>query len=408
MNNPLPGSVEFWAQNKPDAIAIIEGERSLTWKQWNDRANCLAHAMHQRGIEAEDIVVVRTQIRLEWAIIRSALGKLGCRLLALNWRLTPSETRYILSNSNAKAIFCDDPDPDSLKPSWQHLHLKFAVSLDSEAAGFVSYQTMLEEESKQALFAAGDPPLIIFTSGTTGLPKGVVMNQPRPGSQTQMREYFISMAKSRPQVSGDIVLVTMPMHHGAGPALVSSGVRQGNTLIMMRRFDAEGALALIEKYRITFWNGVPTMFKRMACLPQVTLERFDVSSIRSLNVGAAPVTDDLKEWIINYFGNCLHEGYGTTETGMITALTPEMMLKKPGSSGLPYAHVKFSIRDDQQQQLPDGELGEIWVYTPMGISQYLTEALDHDTLDKDGFFALAISVMLTMKVIYISPIAAKI
>jgi long-chain acyl-CoA synthetase len=388
VTEPTPGMVEFWARQKPDAVAIVDGEARLTWKQWNDEANRLAHGLKARGIKAGDIVVTRLQIRKEWPIISSALGKLGCRVLGLNWRLTTPETQYVLSNSGAAAIICDDPTPKALLPAFDGLNLKLAASVDAAARGFVSYADLIAKDG-EPLFATGTPPLIIYTSGTTGLPKGVVMGVPAGGeaAMREMMEYLRSVGESRPQVSGDVMLVTMPMHHGAGPSIVWGAMRQGNLQVMLRRFDPEQVLQLIDQYKVTFWTGVPTMFKRIAGLPAEVIARYDLSSVRALGVGAAPVPFSLKEWIVEHFGPVLSEGYGSTEVGMITALAPEMQLKKPGSSGLPHRHVSISIRDEQGRELAAGESGEIWVKTPAVIRQYLNgKPLGTDTLDEKGFF----------------------
>jgi long-chain acyl-CoA synthetase len=390
VSEPVPGMVEHWAREKPDEVAIVEADHRVTWRQWNDEANRLAHGLKTRGIEAGDIVVTRVQIRKEWPIISAALGKLGCRLLGLNWRLTPSETQYVLTNSGAHAIFCDDPDPQALAPAFKGMPIKLAVSIDAEADGFVSYSDLISLKG-DSLFAKGTPPLIIYTSGTTGLPKGVVLGLPAAGTGDaavkEMMEYLRSVGEGRPQRPGDVVLVTLPMHHGAGPGTVWGTMRNGNRLIMLRRFDAEEALRLIDKHKVTFWTGVPTMYKRMAGLPEATFAKYDVSSIYALGVGAAPVPYSLKEWIIAHFGEVLSEGYGATETGMITALLPQMQKKKPGSSGLPHRHVTISIRDEAGTELPAGREGEIWVKTPAVIRQYLNgKPLGTDTVDEHGFF----------------------
>jgi long-chain acyl-CoA synthetase len=391
MSEPVAGSVEYWAREKPDTVAIIEGERTLTWSEWNRQADRVAHGLRKLGVQPGDIVVTRLQIRSEWPVISAALGKLGCRLLGLNWRLTPSETKYVLSNSGANVVICDDPDPAALSPAFEGLDIKLAVSLDRNARGFIPYSELLESGDGEPLYSKATPPLIIYTSGTTGLPKGVVMGQSAQGaSETAMRElmeYMRSVGESRPMLPGDVVLVTMPMHHGAGPGIVWGTQRLGNLLIMLRRFEPEETLNLIQKHSVTFWTGVPTMYKRIAGLPKDVLAKYDVSSIRALGVGAAPVPFALKEWIIGHFGNCLAEGYGATETGMLTALAPEMQTKKPGSSGLPHRHVHVRIRNEDGHDLPAGEVGEIWVKTPVVIRQYLNQGpLGDDTLDANGFY----------------------
>jgi len=391
MNEPVAGSVEHWAREKPDATAIIESGRSLAWREWNDQANRIAHGLRKLGVEPGDIVVTRLQIRAEWPVISAALGKLGCRLLGLNWRLTPAETKYVLSNSGAQVVICDDPDPAALAPAFADLPIKLAVSLDADAPGFVSFRELVESGDGEPLFAKSNPPLIIYTSGTTGLPKGVVMGQSAAGtSETavkEMAEYMKSVGEGRPMHPGDVVLVTMPMHHGAGPGVVWGAQRLGNLTVMLRRFDPEEALRLIDKHHVNFWTGVPTMYKRIAGLPKETLAKYDVSSIRALGVGAAPVPYSLKEWIIGHFGNCLAEGYGATETGMLTALAPDMQTRKPGSSGLPHRHVHIRIRDEGGSDLAANKVGEIWVKTPVVIRQYLNQKpLAEDTLDASGFY----------------------
>jgi long-chain acyl-CoA synthetase len=183
------------------------------------------------------------------------------------------------------------------------------------------------------------------------------------------------------------VLVTLPMHHGAGPGAIWGATARGRPMVLLRRFDPEEALRLIQAHRVTTWTGVPTMYKRIAGLPPEVLAQYDVSSVRSLGVGAAPVPYSLKEWILGYFGEVLSEGYGATETGMLTALSPEMQRKKPGSSGLPHRHVHISIRGEDGAALPAGQEGEIWVKTPVVIRQYLNaKPLGADTLDADGYF----------------------
>lgn len=390
MMTPRPGSLEYWAAERPDAPAIIEGERVLTWKAWNDAADRLAEGLAAHGLVAGDVIVTRMQIRPEWPIASAAAGKLGLRLLGLNWRLTPDETRYVLNNSAAHALVCDDADPAALAPAFADLPLKLAASIDIAAESFVPWDELIARPPAEPRYAAGNPPLILYTSGTTGLPKGVVMGgaaTANPQVRQRMAEYQQSVAGARGASGDDVVMVVLPMHHGAGPGAVWGATARGQTMVMLRRFDPEEALRLIERHRVTTWTGVPTMYKRIAGLPPETLARYDVSSIRALGVGAAPVPYGLKEWIIGHFGEVLSEGYGTTETGMLTTLSPEMQRRKPGSSGRPYAHVEIRIRDGEGRDLQAGEEGEIWVRTPVVIHRYLNAPpLGAETLDAEGFF----------------------
>jgi long-chain acyl-CoA synthetase len=387
--SPQTASLEQWAQQAAEEIGLVEGARTLSYRQWNAQANAVAEALSQRGIGRGDVVVLRLQIRLEWAVIGAALGKLECSLLGLNWRLTPAEVQYVLANSAAVAFICDDPTPASLLPALQGLPLKLRVSVDATDPNFVPFHELLAPTAV-ARCAPGDPALIVYTSGTTGLPKGVTMGRRSAHfSESQVQEYVQDVRRGRTSgLEGASTLITMPMHHGSGPSQLWGALHGRRRVILMRRFDPEQALALIAQHRISDWGSVPTMLKRMAALPPQTLARYDVSSIRHISVGAAPVPFALKEWVLDYFGErVLTEGYGSTETSMVTRLPPDMQRAKPGSSGLPYRHVIIQIRDAEGQPLPAGQVGEIWVRTPTTFQGYLNSAeLGTDQLDAQGFF----------------------
>jgi long-chain acyl-CoA synthetase len=183
-------------------------------------------------------------------------------------------------------------------------------------------------------------------------------------------------------------MLTMPLHHGAGPAVARACHAVGGTVYLLRKFDAEEALRIISEHRITHWTAVPTMLLRIAALPADTLRRYDVSSIKAINVGAAPVPYALKEWTISYFGDHrLHEGYGATEVGMVTAMPPDLHRRKPGSSGRLHKHVQVRIVDEHNRELVRGQIGEILVKTPVTIDRYLNrDPLGPDTYDAEGFF----------------------
>jgi long-chain acyl-CoA synthetase len=382
---PRPGSVEAWAAEAPDRVTLFEGDQSMTWAEINDAADRLAEGLARFGVRAGDIVVVRTQIRLEWVVIDAALAKLGCLLLGLNWRLTPDEVRYVLTNSGASAVICDDPDPVALAGAFDGAELTVAVSLDARAEGFQLYSDLLAGPSVRRLSAA-DPRLVIYTSGTTGLPRGVVMT-PRAGMEREAMEYHADLAAKTPRGSADVYLATMPFSHGAGPGHVRSALRAGGRVVFQRRFEAEAVLALMVRHSVTSWASVPTMLKRIAALPRHVLDAHRPSTLRHVSTGAAPVAASLKHWVADYFGDVLHEGYGATEVGMIAHATPAMRIERPSSSGLPNRHVTIDIRDAAGGALAAGRTGEIWVRTPVVIDNYLNGApLGPDVRDAAGFF----------------------
>lgn len=385
---PEPNSLEHWATVQPHEVALIDGDVNLTFHDLNDQASRLAEALSSRGIGVGDVVAIRSQIRHEWQIVCCAVAKLGASLLPFNWRLTPVESRFILENSKASALVFDDRDAGAFAPAYEGLALKAVVHIDTPShgpEGLLSLRTLISEVQPKERFSKSRPPLIIYTSGTTGRPKGVVMGDI---AMSAMRvEYMRSIEAADPQLRGSRAMLSLPMHHGAGPGACWTSLAGGNTMLMVRHFDPEQALADIQRHKINHWVAVPTMLKRIAGLPPEVLARYDVLSIRSIRTGAAPVTSSLKDWARSYFGDILHEGYGATEVGMISHLSPVDMTRKPGSSGKPYKHVQIRIKDEVGDVLPAGKEGEIWVKTPAVINRYLNEPLlGRNVIDEEGYF----------------------
>lgn len=342
--------------------------------------------MRALGLGAGDVVAVRTHVRIEWLVIASAVSRLGCAMVGMNWRLTQAEALHVLGDSRAVALICDDEDLATAKACKAQQGLRFVVSIDVPDGECASYEALLQTPGERLLSAA-EPKLLIYTSGTTGLPKGVTVGQGNVDAQT-VREYRESMDPSPSGADDGVQLVTMPMHHASGPNQMWAAVRKGRQIVLLRRFEPEAALALMEQHRVTQWAAVPTMFKRIAALPGEVVKRYDLSSVKRVSVGAAPVPYALKLWILEHFGRLsLQENYGSTETSMVSSLPPEMQEKKPGSSGKPFRHVSIEVRSPEGALLPAGEVGELWIKTPLTIRHYLNAPpLGADVLDARGFF----------------------
>lgn len=383
---PRIGSVEHWAIATPDSVALVDEGGQWTWAAWNEAADRLAAALEDMGIGAEDVLAVRARTRKEWALVTAAATKLGGRLLCLNWHLTVDEASYIIRNANVRALICDDEEPELLASAWRDRPGFVAISIDRSAAGFLALAELLETPRRLYQSCAA-PRLIVYTSGTTGFPKGVVGGSNTLYTDDVRAEYREDIMSRGNQQPGDVCLVNVPLHHGMGSGLIHRGIECGNKLILMRRFDAEKSLALIAEHKVTFWFAVPTMLQRMANLCPKILKQYDLSSIRSIMTGTAPVPRAMKKWVAEHLGACLTEGYGSTETGMIASLSPDEHLLRPESCGRAYKHVDIKIVDDHGQRLQAGQTGEILVRTPSTITEYLGSGpLGPETKDDTGYF----------------------
>lgn len=387
---PHPTSLEAHAARQPDGVALSEGERSLTWASWNDAADRLAEwiASHTT-IEANDRIAVCMRNRLEWFMAQAAAAKLGALLVPISHRLTPSEVRYIVADSGAKVLLVDAEDLDALSEAWSPPKdgngpaAEIVLSVHASARKDVTaLADVVQAGQPVRRIARKAPRSIVYTSGTTGRPRGVVQGKVRGGGTPP----------ARPESRGDQAkaltrnLLGAPLVHAAGQASARTTHALGGTVYIMPHFDAEMALSLIARHRITTSFLVPTMLNRIVNLPGETLARYDVSSIQSIFTGASPCPFDLKKKVIERFGaHCLHESYGSTEVGLIARILPHEQLDKPGSCGRLLPGVTCRIVDESDADVPAGELGEIVVQTPRMIERYLNEGPPKE-LRADGFF----------------------
>jgi long-chain acyl-CoA synthetase len=385
LDGPEGGTPEHWAAERPDAIAVIKGEHALTYRDWNDQANRVAEGLARLGLVAGDRVGMRFRLDFPWFIVQRALQKLGVQQVAVNWKLTPDEADYILRDSGARGLACDDRDASA----WAGLDagVLLTVGQKPETAG-TRLEDLIAGSEQVERFGPRRPNLVLYTSGTTGKPKGVA---PRDGSSVvdvdRLMRYGASVGDVPPYPPSAIVLLTLPSHHGAGPGVAMGTCAKGGTVVLLDPFDPEEALRLIDRHRVQVWTAVPTMLLRVQSLPQETLDRFDLSSLLSLTLGAAPVPKSLKEWVIERLGpDVLWETYGCSEAGMLTFISPQDQTRKPGSSGLPYEGVEIAIVDDEWNRLPTGSAGEIAVNTPVVLKGYLgVQPLGEDVV-KEGFY----------------------
>jgi acyl-CoA synthetase (AMP-forming)/AMP-acid ligase II len=235
------------------------------------------------------------------------------------------------------------------------------------------------------LLAAGSPAPIdapgglggsmLSTAGTTGKPKGARRSGGDPSAALPRLAALNCVAPD------DVHLVAGPLYHSAPGGFAAYAHALGQTVVVMRKFDAEDALRTIERHRCTTTFMAPTLLKRIVDLPSSVRQRYDVSSMRSIVVAAAPCPMRVKEAVLTYFGPVLYEFYGSTELGINTVLAPADMLRKPGSCGRAAPGVELAVLDDAGQPVAVGQPGELFVRRYEGVFEayYKNEAATLDT-----------------------------
>jgi long-chain acyl-CoA synthetase len=376
------GPPEHWAQADPGRPAVVDAEQVLTYGAWNDLADRLAESLAQRG-HRNQRACVRSHLSREWFVIRLALSKLSWELVAVNWRLTPHEVRAILDDSQPDVFLFDDTDPGPM----------IAESLGAGAIPVTVGPSAPGAADFAELIAQPDPPrrqgdplsgFVTYSSGATGRPKGI---RKLPEDREQLLQARSEASARRVRYGSRRALLTLPLHHGTGPRTARLCHEGGGTVHLLDRFDPVRALEIIERERITHWKVVPTMLHRIRALGDDVLRSFDVSSIRSISIGSAPTPWSLKMWACDYFGDVLYEGYGASEIGMVAMMPPWMVRSKPGSCGQVRKRAEVRVLDPDGRELPRGGEGELWIKTPLVITNYLNgPPIGTDVLSPDGFF----------------------
>ena len=387
-----------WAAKNPDKAALVMAGsgRTLTYGELDDRSLRLAHVLQDAGLAVGDVVALLSDNRPEayevyWAALRS-----GLYITAVNHNLSAEEASYIVRDCGAKALLVSPAKAD------------LAAHLDVDVETVLTFDADYED----ALAAASGEPLaeqphgddLLYSSGTTGRPKGI--KPPLPPIAVDEPGYIY------PTVFGSlygfdedtVYLSPAPVYHAA--PLRFGGVIHtlGGTLVMMEKFDGEAALRAIERYRVTHTQMVPTMFVRMLKLPDDVRASYDVSSLEVVVHAAAPCPVDVKRRMIEWFGPIIHEYYASTESNGATFIDSQAWLEKPGSVGTALMGI-IRICGDDGSLLGPGEVGTVYFEREQRTFSYhndpertaSTQHPEHDNwttvgdlgyLDEDGYLFL--------------------
>jgi long-chain acyl-CoA synthetase len=349
----------LYARLTPDAPAIISELGNRTFRELNQNANRLVRALRERGLRAGDSVALVCGNRPEFAEVIYACLRAGFRNTPVNWHLTADESAYILNDCEAKALIADADFAEIMAatvPLTPKLTVRLAIG--GEIAGFASYAGALAGRSGDDIEEPSLGTRMMYTSGTTGRPKGVA----RPAAYVAARPTSLTAAGYAPG-KGQLNLCTGPLYHAAPLAFsLVTPLSEGVGIVLMQRWDAEQALALIDKYRITHTHMVPTMFHRLLRLPDAIKSRHDISSLKYVLHGAAPCPVATKKALIEWLGPIVWEYYAATE-GSGSAVGPLEWLKKPGTVGKPPTADHVLIYDDDGNLCPPNQPGTLYLKT---------------------------------------------
>jgi len=324
------------------AALIVADGGAISYGELYARSRRVAALLHDAGLRRGDGVALVLPNRPEFFEITWGCQLSGLYYSAVNTHFTPDEVGYVIDDAEAKAVFVD-------------VGGDVRISVGGEAPR--SYDDALSD--------AGDAPPgsdgseMLYSSGTTGRPKAVRRPLPEDGEGSWAQKVLEYALRQRyGMTESSVYLSPAPLYHAAGLNYTMGVHRVGAASVLMRKFDAEAVLRLIERHRVTHAQFVPTMFVRMLKLPEAVRRSYDVSSLQCVIHAAAPCPVDVKHQMMKWFGPIIHEYYGGTEGFAGTIIGPEEWLAHPGSVGRPLHPVH--VLDGDGVELPAGESGELY------------------------------------------------
>lgn len=363
------------AKKFPNKVAFKDASKELTFPEYNSRTNKLANGLIKMGFQKGDRLSVLLQNHIEFAEIYAAAAKAGIVVNPINWRLVGKEIQYIVDNAESKAFIVGEQfieGVNTIKSKLPKITAENYISIGSKSfEGYIDYEQVVgngEDVMPEVEVTPKDTWILLYTSGTTGVPKGVLR------SHESYIAFFLINEVDYGFDEHDYGLIIMPFCHVNSTFYSYVFTYIGGGVYIHREFDFNPVevFEIIDREKITFTSLIPTHYALMLAVPEEERNKYDLSSIKSLLCSSAPVRKQTKFGIMEAFPNAkLFEAYGSTEAGLVTLLKPDDQLKKLGSIGQECAGTDIlRVLDEDGNEVPVGEVGELYSRGPMMFDEY--------------------------------------
>lgn len=367
-----------WHSERP---AAIDRRRTLDYGELDREIDRFAAALADRfEVGSGTPVVLTMENRVEYVVGWFALFRLGARAVHVSYRATADELAYHLEHSGARLVVGSQRNRsivDELREQSSRPDVAF-IDTDRERSGSAThaYRSLVagrapsqDVSTPTSTIEGSEAGNVVYTSGTTGRPKGTVRDFARMGMHDLFR-----IVERLPVQTGDRHLVVAPIYHSGGQVFTMLNMALGATLYLEPQFEPESTLRALSRRSIQSVFMVPTMIRRLLNLPDALLENHPTSDLRALVSGAAPFSTDLRRRAMQQFGTgTVHDFYGATELGWVTLIDGFEMRERPGSVGRPIGGQQIRIFDEAGDECEPGEVGEIYVRSPHTMEGYLDD-----------------------------------
>jgi len=363
----LPELVRSRAERFGKKALLEFGEKTLTYEEFNEKTDRIAEGFQSLGLQKGDRAAVMFQNCLEVVETYFAIWKTGGWVVPINPVFTPRELEHVLNDSGAKMIVAGEKQYDRIKtvrekvPSLESV----VISGDEPISQTISYGSLIKKSRKiePVDISTEDVCQIMYTSGTEGVPKGVMTTHGGYTDNALIRSTILELTES------DITLIPLPMFHMFAVSTLLNFITVGGTVIIMERFETEEVLDLLHENRITFFTGVPTMYSYLLSHPKI--DQYDLGSIRICIIAGGNVNYQVVEDFEKRFDCLFIESMGQTELSPLVMINPPHRTnRRLGSCGLTACNIETRLVDENDNDVPLGEAGELVVRSPCAMKGY--------------------------------------
>lgn len=373
----------IYGMRDPDKHAVIHDGSVTTWGQLLGRVRRLANHLQAWGVQPGQTVAIMLGNRPEFIEADAAARWIGALSAYVNPRTPAAEARTILDRTQARVLVTDRSD---VFPKGRVLFVPTYYEGAIAAA----------PDHVPHVGRGAEGKVVIFTSGTTGRPKGAVRSLDDGASPSLLAGFL----RTIPMRADDVHMVICPLYHSSGSGLAAIASVLGNTTVLVDRFSPEAFCRHVQEHRVTTTAVVPTMLHRLAAWSEARTH--DLSSLRVVVCTGAPLREEVRAEVRELLGNVVYDLYGSTEMGWVTVATPDDQLRKPGTVGRPVNGVTVRIVDADGRLVPTGQPGEVWASSALLMKEYLGDpeltrqrmrggfvsVRDVGYLDSDGYLHL--------------------
>jgi acyl-CoA synthetase (AMP-forming)/AMP-acid ligase II len=384
----LPDIPRYWAANCADKVALMEGSAKRTYAQLDQRSNAIANRLQSMGIKRGDTIGYIGKNSIEVYEIWFATVKIGCTFAPFNWRLAVAELVAILDDAKPPVVFTAAEVADTMKQVQARTKVKFELVAfrpsTTPDGGLGSWVEGCPTIDPAVEISGDDIALLSYTSGTTGLPKGVMARH----EAFQFSFLCGTLEPALVRYDDDILLMSMPNFHLGGSWVSIAALYHGATISVLPAFDPDALIATLRRDRPTIVPLVPTAIQLLVSRPDVTSD--DFKSVRSIIYFGSPIGQQLLKSAIDKFQCEFCQSYGTTESYFNTIFRHDDHLNadatRLASCGRPLPMVNMKVVDGTGGEVPRGTVGELLVYTPMMMSGYWNRPEATSEVLKDGWY----------------------